>query len=96
MDPIASTKRSVDSETQTSPLTPRRSHHHHHHHHHNKYVNLIFNFECKKFLFIFNSFRQQQANTPSRGRRGNQPNVWYNRTAYSQVINDKIFVQTEF
>lgn len=24
-------------------------------------------------------------NTPSRGRRGNQPNVWYNRTAYSQV-----------
>jgi len=29
--------------------------------------------------------RQQQANTPSRGRRGNQPNVWYNRTAYSQV-----------
>lgn len=29
---------------------------------------------------------QQQTNTPSRGRRGNQPNVWYNRTAYSQVI----------
>lgn len=28
---------------------------------------------------------QQQASTPSRGRRGNQPNVWYNRTAYSQV-----------
>lgn len=43
MDPVTSTKRSVDSETQTSPLTPRRSHHHHHHHHHNKYVNLIFN-----------------------------------------------------
>ncbi|VVC26558.1 Rho GTPase-activating protein domain,WW domain,MyTH4 domain,Rho GTPase activation protein [Cinara cedri] len=62
MDPVASTKRSVDSETQTSPITPRRSHHHHHHHHKH----------------------QQQSNTPSRGRRGNQPNVWYNRTAYSQ------------
>jgi len=33
MDPVASTKCSVDSETQTSPHTPRRSHHHHHHHH---------------------------------------------------------------
>lgn len=39
MDPVATTKRSVDSETQTSPLTPRRSHHHHHHHH--KFVKLI-------------------------------------------------------
>lgn len=28
---------------------------------------------------------QQQVTTPSRGLRGNQPNVWYNRTAYSQV-----------
>lgn len=36
MDPVVSTKRSVDTETQTSPLTPRRSHHHHHHHH--KYI----------------------------------------------------------
>lgn len=48
MDPVASTKRSVDSETQTSPLTPRRSHHHHHHHHH-KYVHLYFSF-IKKIM----------------------------------------------
>ncbi|XP_050536815.1 uncharacterized protein LOC126902995 isoform X2 [Daktulosphaira vitifoliae] len=68
MDPVTINKNSVNSETQTSPLTPRRSHHHHHHHHHhNKY--------------------QLQSNVPSRGRqeiRGNQPNVWHNRTAYSQ------------
>ncbi|XP_050437362.1 rho GTPase-activating protein 39 isoform X2 [Adelges cooleyi] len=65
MDPVSTTKRSVDSETQTSPLTPRRSHHHHHHHSNN-------------------NKHQQQASTPTRGRRGNQPNMWYNRTAYSQ------------
>lgn len=47
MDPVASTKRSVDSETQTSPLTPRRSHHHHHHHH--KYIHLYFSFIKKKY-----------------------------------------------
>lgn len=47
MDPVSSTKRSVDSETQTSPLTPRRSHHHHHHHHHKYVYTILYLRKCK-------------------------------------------------
>ncbi|XP_018905997.1 uncharacterized protein RhoGAP93B isoform X2 [Bemisia tabaci] len=37
IDRIASIREAKSTETQTSPISPRRSHHHHHHHHHHSH-----------------------------------------------------------